>query len=134
MSLTVPVSLLAAHFIGDFICQTDSMALNKSKSWKALYEHVHVYSTVMGLAFWWTEGHILCAVYFTCFTFLTHFITDAITSRITSKLWFIDMEPVTAELWYAYNTKMHLRHWFFVAIGADQLIHYVTLALTLRLL
>lgn len=101
--MTILIAILATHFIADFICQTDWMAVNKSVSWKALLIHTAVYS--------------ICFSYFgllfVVITFLFHTATDAITSRITSKLW------VANE-----------RHWFFVTIGADQLIHYITLFLT----
>jgi hypothetical protein len=46
-------------------------------------------------------------------TFALHFVTDAITSRINSRLW------------AAKNV-----HWFFVGIGADQLLHAYALAWT----
>lgn len=84
-------------------------------------------------------------------TWLTHLVTDAITSRLSSKLWFIElwntasvpswhMEPITQEGggwkkwgWVA-NVDMQKRHWFFVMIGLDQLIHLVTLAITYNVL
>ena len=43
-----------------------------------------------------------------------HFITDGITSRMTTWL---------------YNKGE--RHWFFVVIGLDQFLHYVVLFLTI---
>lgn len=97
------ILLLITHFIGDFILQTDHMALNKSKSNYILFLHCLVYS--------------LCFLYFglpfAMITFGTHFATDYFTSRINSYFWI--------------NYK---RHWFFVGIGADQLIHTITLILT----
>jgi hypothetical protein len=92
--------LLTTHFVADFLLQSDWMALNKSKSWKALIAHCAVYAA--------------CFVYFglafAVITFLLHALTDTVTSRITSKLW-----------------QAGERHWFFVVIGFDQLIHYFTL-------
>jgi hypothetical protein len=44
---------------------------------------------------------------------MAHFITDWITSRVTSKLW-----------------QEKEVHWFFVVIGLDQAIHLSTLVLT----
>lgn len=104
--LTVPLSLLLVHFVADFVLQSDWMATNKSKRWDALTAHVTVYAT--SFLFWGLE--------FAVVTYALHFLTDAITSRITSRLW-----------------QANQRHWFFVAIGADQLIHAACLAWTLRL-
>jgi hypothetical protein len=135
--------LLAAHFLADFICQSDWMALNKSKRWDALGVHVLVYVAVLGVcASPWAssnDGALWLLV-----NAAAHFVTDAITSRITSRLWFISFYPRPDEqkdtygvfatygaypLYAAVDTSGK-RHWFFVAIGADQLIHAVTLIAT----
>lgn len=50
-------------------------------------------------------------------TFITHWITDYNTSRWTSKLW----------------AKGDV-HNFFVVVGGDQLIHYLTLLITYKIL
>lgn len=119
--------LLVAHFVGDFICQSDWMALNKSKRWDALALHVSVYSGViygcLYLAGWyWASGldRACCLPLwvprfapYVAGNFIAHFVQDAITSRINAKLW-----------------QANERHWFFVGIGADQLLHYVTLFVT----
>jgi hypothetical protein len=103
------------------------MALNKSKSYWALSLHAFIYS----LCFVW-YGWL-----FWLMTFLTHGLTDAITSRITSKLWFIDLyeRPDHSYDYYgAYPFFARIvagkRHWFFVMILFDQLIHFWTLGLT----
>lgn len=131
----IPISLLGLHFLGDFLLQSDWMALNKSKSWLALYLHVLVYSLCFlpfGMAF-------------VGITFLLHFLTDAITSRITSRLWFIEHLPMGDGLikvlrsTYGYEVNPFVasfnnkRHWFFVVIGLDQLIHFACLALAYSL-
>lgn len=103
--LSIPLLLLVTHFVGDFLLQSDWMALNKSKRWDALFVHVSVYTT----CFLWVPH--LDAFFF--LTFASHFLTDAITSRLTARLW-----------------QANERHWFFVTIGFDQLIHATTLALT----
>jgi hypothetical protein len=118
------IYLLFLHFIADFICQTDKMALGKSKSFTILFDHVFTYSFVMlfGVYFalwvvlnnekldWW-----YCTSFFTI-TFITHYFTDALTSRANA---------------YLYDKS---RHWFFVMIGFDQFIHTTTLLLTFQLL
>ena len=112
--------LLVAHFIGDFVFQTDWMAINKSRRWDALALHIGVYITAVGLivAFsqppspypyveLWQFGAWVAV------NAAAHFIQDAITSRINSRLW-----------------QANQRHWFFVGIGVDQLLHYITLFVT----
>lgn len=131
----VSLQMLAAHFVADFLLQTNWMAVNKSKRWDALAAHVAVYSLFFALFWGWQFGLI---------TFAAHFVTDAITSRITRRLWpFI---PVTGwkvdgvDYPKAYadkplyvdieNGRDRSRHWFFCVIGIDQLLHYVQLSYT----
>jgi hypothetical protein len=42
--MTPLLVMLTLHFIGDFLLQSDWMALNKSKNWDALSQHVLVYA------------------------------------------------------------------------------------------
>lgn len=101
-------SIILAHFVGDFVLQSDWMAQNKSKSLDALAAHVAVYSVaiLIPMAFlmpvslwWWWPVNVVA-----------HFCTDAVTSRISSYYW-----------------RKNRRHAFFITIGADQTIHYLTL-------
>ncbi len=101
------LNLLCVHFIADFVLQSDWMALGKSKAWTPLLVHTSIYS----LCFAWF------GVPFVLVTFLTHTVTDYGTSRVNSRLW-----------------AAKENHWFFVGIGADQLIHAWTLALTFQCL
>lgn len=92
------------HFVSDFIFQTDQMAMNKSRSNKWLTIHIAAYSAPW-LILGWKYALINGAA---------HWVTDWISSRITSKLW-----------------QKQARHWFFVVIGADQAIHMTILFLTI---
>ena len=141
--MTVIYLLLVAHFVADFLCQSDWMAINKSKSWRALALHVGAYM----MALWWVgAGGMVLAGHgaevipdlwiWLIVNAAAHFVQDAITSRINARLWFVETYPrplVQFEQYGAYplfarfNDK---RHWFFVGIGADQLLHYVTLFVT----
>jgi len=39
--------ILFIHWVADFLCQTDKMAINKSKDWCALVDHSMVYGFVL---------------------------------------------------------------------------------------
>lgn len=118
--MTVIYVMLVAHFVGDFVCQSDWMAINKSRSWFALAVHVIVYAfalaSILLLAGWlidWIAADGTEATWFVAINAVSHFAQDAATSRINARLW-----------------QANERHWFFVGIGADQLLHYVTLFVT----
>lgn len=158
--MTLVYVLLVAHFVADFLCQTDWMAVNKSKDWNALTWHVAVYGLVLGVVLRLATGpRGLEGGWFVLANMGAHFVQDAITSRITSRLWFVRGAYVTPKavvdsLAYinavgefispkeagdamqdalrdgAVVRYSDTRHWFFVAIGADQLLHYVTLFVT----
>lgn len=100
MTPTPIVLLLLAHFVGDFLLQSDWMAQNKEKNRKAMGVHVGLYSLCLvpfGLSYAITNA-------------AAHWLTDSVSARLTSFFW-----------------KRDQRHWFFVVIGADQLAHYAAL-------
>lgn len=107
--------LLAVHWWADFAQQTDEMATGKATSNRWLTIHVAIYTAwlmvgVLGVSFLTTP---LRGLVFVLLNGALHWGTDYVTSRWTSRLW-----------------KEGRRHDFFVAIGADQLVHTVTLILT----
>lgn len=145
--MAIVYSLLVGHFVADFICQSDWMAVNKSKRWDALALHVGVYWAVLMLFVLGQHVAVRGAdvllgnglLWFAAVNLAAHFTQDAITSRIASRLWFFDMAmPVNWPSRRNPNGSAvpHFaalggnRHWFFVAIGFDQLLHYVTLFVT----
>lgn len=111
-------TIIVLHFVYDFIFQSHWMASNKSKCNKALGLHVSTYT--VGLV------TMACLHYhtFTPYTALlwvivnsvAHFVTDYFTSRVSSKL---------------FNKDWHN---FFVVIGLDQFLHYLTLFGTMKLI
>lgn len=70
--------LWTAHTLGDYFAQTNWMAVNKSKNNVALLMHVAVYTLVMGLA--------TLSLTFAAITFVAHFTTDWVTSRVSRRL------------------------------------------------
>lgn len=117
ISVTLVAVLMAAHFVGDFVAQSDWMAQNKSKSNRALGLHVATYSMVMlvilapSASLMGVAGTAL--LLFLAVNAAAHFATDWVTSR-----------------WTSYLHKMERRHDFFTVIGLDQLVHGLTLLVT----
>lgn len=106
---SIILSLLATHFVADFVSQSDWMAINKSKNNWALSAHVMVYSLVILL--------VTSSWTYALLNGILHFGVDYVTSRINSKLW-----------------EKKAIHYFFVSIGFDQLLHYVCLFSTYLLI
>jgi hypothetical protein len=106
--------VLTAHWFADFVCQTQWQAANKSKDWVALSEHVLCYSLIMAMAMILSPLSTPMWVGFVLITMIAHFVTDAVSSRITARL---------------YVKKDY--HNFFVVIGLDQLLHYAQLFTTI---
>lgn len=119
--------LFWSHFIADFLCQSDKMAVNKSTS--NYWLGVHGASYTVGLIMSYMMLVILAMVFpflipfmvklpFTYFILngILHTMVDYGTSRWTSHLW-----------------KNEKRHAFFSVVGLDQAIHMTILYLTMFL-
>jgi hypothetical protein len=120
MTLIEILSILTIHWFADFVMQTDKQAKGKSKNWDDLLSHTISYSSIWlfisifyGLVL--SNHHYL--IFFAPITFITHTITDYFTSRLNSRLW----------------AKGDV-HNFFVSVGFDQVLHYLQLFLTYKLL
>jgi len=109
ISLTVIATILLMHWVADFVCQTDKMARNKSKSLKWLTIHALTYILIFTPL--WIGGYVPFA--WIAINFVAHWYTDFVTSRISSHFY-----------------KEGKIHQFFVVVGADQVIHYMTLFFT----
>ena len=112
MSLSTVLTILTIHYVADFLCQTDWMAVNKSKRADALLAHVAVYTGVFMLLLGPSFG-----VSYALLNGLLHLVTDFITSRASAAAW-----------------KAENRHMFFCIIGLDQLIHSACLLYTAEIL
>lgn len=134
ISAILVAQIIFAHWFGDFVLQSHWMATNKSKNWLALTAHAAVYTVAFGLIVLFISalvginetGDVRHAIFvltpglFTAWIAINgvlHFVTDAVTSRITSRLW----------------AKGDM-HNFFVVVGFDQMIHYFCLFGTFVLL
>ncbi|MGE0590899.1 MAG: DUF3307 domain-containing protein [Vicinamibacterales bacterium] len=139
------IALFVGHFFGDFLCQTDRMATMKGRSWRWLSIHVLAYTGVLAVVALIWAGTVGAAAPFVGVTFLAHMATDAVTSRITSRLWFFRRcDGIWTQAEYTmprhgrvlvnpFEEVPGLRHWFFVVIGADQCLHLCALVLAAEL-
>jgi hypothetical protein len=75
--MTLALPILAAHMVGDYLTQTDWMAENKLKSWKALTLHVAVYTTCFIPVVLLARLAVEPACLFLGLIFVTHWITDS---------------------------------------------------------
>ena len=96
------IVILIAHFVGDFILQSEWMALNKSKRVLPLLAHGLVYSIALAI--------ILQNPIYAGIQGGLHIVVDFFTSKATRWLW-----------------EKHETRLFFVVIGLDQLIHQLCL-------
>lgn len=107
MSLFNIIILIAAHFFADFFCQSRKLADTKSEDLGNLTIHVGIYSLVMSLIVRlltkedWDTILVINALFF-----VTHWLTDYVTSRITKQYY-------KKQNYYA----------FFNTIAVDQFIH-----------
>lgn len=141
ISLWLVILLSVAHWVGDFKFQSNWMAINKSKNNLALLTHVSVYmaALIVVLAPWVFLTHVdaLLWTWFVLLNYALHFATDYVTSRMTTKRWFIALDEQKVEfarpsavLLYKVTFDDEKRHSFFVVIGFDQMIHSVCLVVT----
>ena len=114
ISFSTLVFILLIHFLADFGLQTHEQATKKSTSLKWLTYHVGVYSIMWLLASWFLFDSLYLASVFALITFVCHWVTDLLTSRIGKPFW--DEQDF---------------HNGFVVVGFDQVLHYVQLVGTL---
>ena len=86
MTVEIVLAILAAHWVADFVCQSDQMAVNKSSSNGWLTAHVLTYTVVMFPVAYYLFWHIKpdLAMAWLIFNGALHWITDYTTSRISS--------------------------------------------------
>jgi len=152
--MTLPLSLVIIHFLGDFLAQNDWMAIHKSKRLDALTLHVLAYTSVLFVVLISLDYRSDLALLFAVTTFLAHWVTDFFTSKLSRKLFWMTgpytgvtqlrmgqpenvegattMHFPTGETVYIDHEGQGIqsRHWFFCWIGFDQVLHYVQLAVT----
>lgn len=116
MTFQTIMTVIAMHWVADFVLQTDWQAKNKSKNNFALLFHVTTYTIcifvcgIFFLANQLTLENIKIWELWALANGIVHFAVDYVTSRINTYLW----------------NKGRV-HDFFVMVGFDQVIHYACL-------
>ena len=114
--MTVFSYLIVGHFIGDFLFQTNWMALHKAKKWSPLLIHCLVYTgIVVCVAF---IGGFKLPIGAVLFLFLSHVVLD----RRTFVVWWAH------HVMGAIDSKLA-----WLTIVADQVFHLVVLAVVAHL-
>lgn len=146
MTLIEIFAILIIHWIADFWLQTDEMAKGKSSSWKHLLNHTWRYSWIWVFGMWLllaidqtqlsTNQIVVRCFLFGGITFVAHTITDYFTSRLNKRLlpesWTLRTSMSDDEI-LAFRKKDSWQK-FFIGIGGDQILHYIQLFLTYKLL
>lgn len=124
----IVIIVLLIHWVADFVMQSHWQSVNKSKSNKALLSHTVTYSGIWFAALVFLLSPFVDDLYsvwilisrviapFVAITLVTHTITDYITSRIVRK--YFDAGNF---------------HNGFVVIGIDQILHYLQIYYTFKL-
>jgi len=118
--LTALKILLLGHWVFDFVFQTREQAENKHHSFAALGSHVTFYSVGMTFVFFmvsnFTSYEWQGALLFYLFIWISHIVTDFITSRMSH------------DAYKAGNMKA-----FWNVIGADQCLHILQIITILEI-
>lgn len=134
MSFIIIFTVLLGHWFGDFVLQKKSKGGRRNKSiwknivknFKELFPHTIIYSIILTifiaiLQFVGCFGNQQCdyinILFFFLTTFVCHVIIDNVVININSEF-----------------LKKNQRYNFFVSIGFDQFIHYLSLFGTIQLL
>lgn len=130
-NLLLIITILFNHTIADFVFQTDYMARNKSSNWRALIDHIGVYTLITTVLMLWEilfipgmSGILTMLINKNGWHFFTwimvnaflHFGIDAISSRL-SKYFFTKGDYLNG----------------FIIVGFDQLLHFISLFGTISL-
>lgn len=74
---TLGPTLVAAHMTGDYLLQSKNMAAKKLTDWWVRWQHVSVYSVVVGSSMLWYAASDWQLIVAYLWVFVTHFITDS---------------------------------------------------------
>ena len=110
MNVSIVIWIISAHWLADFVLQSDWMAKKKSTNHGALAAHTLVYGIFLILFMIPYGAPKSEIIVWGIVNMLLHGSYDFLSSHLNSYLW-----------------RRNEVHYFFVSIGFDQLIHYICL-------
>lgn len=121
---------LLLHLTGDYLLQTEQMALRKTRSWFWAILHAGVYSLPFLLVIQHWEAW---AVIFGTHAVIDRFRLANYVCRFKNVFWFgPDRPTIDSENGYAADTPAHVKFWLVVII--DNTIHLIINHLALKYL
>ena len=121
MNLTIISIILITHYVADFLFQNKWMATNKSSGNYPLLVHICVYTFILLIVSLFLFEDPANAWYFAIFNGIVHYAVDFFTSRLSSYMY------KTGRM----GTNMLPNVSFWAVIGLDQLLHTLTLIISL---
>ncbi len=120
--------LFLSHFIGDFLLQPRKMAINKSNLAKPIYLLRHTFTI-------WITAYIPL-IFFTHHTdameiSLLIAMLHGVIDSCSWNFYKVSVRKRTITETQYHNFKYYEDHWFYVTIGADQLLHSLTIIFVL---
>jgi fatty acid desaturase len=121
------IFILFIHFVADFLFQSRQMGVKKSRNIYWLFAHVYVYSIITFLGWiYFFNLNIKMSFELISLTVFSHFLTDYITSKLSSKFYLKSKKSKSLK------ESKYFEWLFWSTIGFDQLIHAITLILTFK--
>lgn len=120
---------LILHLIGDYVLQTEQMAVRKLRSWTWAIVHALVYSTPFFIYLGiingnWTHGLTAWLVIFGTHAVIDRMAIAATLCRIKNLAWFGEDVPAKDEnTGYGIDTPPYIRFWLVVIV--DNTLHLI---------
>lgn len=125
--LIAVATALVLHFIADFLLQSNDMAIRKSQEVKVLLQHVGIHLVVFFVGLVVLVGP-LPAILVSLTNASFHAVIDWNIWRIF-KRWAASKGLLATDI----MANDSARHWFFVTIGFDQLLHALSIIAAIAL-
>lgn len=134
------ITLVAAHFLGDWVLQPRWMAINKSKLSIVLFHHLMIVNTILSFVIFYPyHDYPISRVYYWLINIVAHGIIDWYIWRIYAKIrgknlfyeWDLfgdgKTEPISIKEIDDGHFIVRKDYWFYTTIAIDQFLHLTIL-------